>query len=136
MREEPASPPLPCLEGRAQGRVNWGAWRAPHHPTADIELQEELRRAGHSTASVYQKLRRMTSPDPGSHSIRGRVGPGAPREGAGSQGEDRLPKRSLDLRRRTVNTERKHSDGTPCAWHCTKAPCGLDSYSAGLPRWH
>ena len=32
------------------------------------------------------------------------MGPGAPK-GAGSQGEDRLPKRSLDLRRRTVNTE-------------------------------
>ena len=131
MWEEP--PPHPCLAWKAELRKGeLGRGGMPHHPTADSELQEELRRAGQSTTSVYQKLRRMTSPDPGSHYIRGRVGPGAPK-GAGSQGEDRLPKWSLDLRRRTVNTENTQM-APPWAWHCTKAPCGLDSFTLlGFP---
>ena len=91
------------------------------------------RRNSEGQVTQQPQFTKMTLPGPGSHSIRSRVGPGAP-EGAGSQGEDRLPKRNWDLRRRAVNTERKPSDGTPLCLALHQAPCGLDSFTLlGFP---
>ena len=89
------------------------------------------RRNSEGQVTQQPQFTKMTLPGPGSHSIRSRVGPGAPK-GAGSQGEDRLPKRNWDLRRRTVNTERKPSDGTPLCLALHQAPCGLDSLKKGM----
>ena len=127
--------PTPALLGRqSSGKGELGVEGCPIIPpqTASCGRNSE---GQVSQWPVYQKLRRMTSPDPGSHNIRGRVGPGAPK-GAGSQGEDRLPKRSLDLRRRTVNTENTQMAPPPClALHQSSMWVGF-IYSSGLPSWH